>query len=83
MKTMFEFGIFVLVPILNYYYFESLPLAEQLYSGPGNSLIVYASETLGPPPVCMAWLITTSVSIFHHSPKTFFELKFVLLYIYG
>jgi hypothetical protein len=57
-------------------------LAEQLYSGPGSPLIVYASETFGPPPVCMAWLITASVSTFHHSPETFFELKFVLLYIW-
>lgn len=45
-----------------------IPLAEQLYNGPGRPLIVYASETFGPPPVCKAWLITASVSTFHHSP---------------
>jgi len=31
-----------------------LPLEEQLYNGPGNPLMVYASETLGPPPFCRA-----------------------------
>jgi hypothetical protein len=31
--------------------------------------MVKASETFGPPPVCSAWLITASVSAFHHSPN--------------
>lgn len=31
-----------------------VPLDEQLYKGPGSPLMVYASETLGPPPVCKA-----------------------------
>jgi hypothetical protein len=30
---------------------DILPLAEQLYKGPGRPLMVYASETLGPAPV--------------------------------
>lgn len=31
-----------------------LPLAEQLYKGPGSPLMVYESETLGPAPICRA-----------------------------
>ena len=31
--------------------------------------MVYASETLGPPPVCSACAITASVSFLHHSPN--------------
>jgi hypothetical protein len=61
------------------FYIYDIPLAEQLYSGPGSPLIVYASETFGPPPVCRAWLITASESTFHHSPEMFFSLK---LYYY-
>lgn len=30
--------------------------------------MVYASETLGPPPVFRAWLMTASVSALNHSP---------------
>lgn len=28
-----------------------IPLEEQLYKSPGRPLIVYASDTFGPPPV--------------------------------
>lgn len=45
-----------------------IPLEEQLYKSPGRPLIVYASDTFGPPPVWRAWLITASGSAFHHSP---------------
>uniref|UniRef100_A0A0A9CWV6 Uncharacterized protein n=1 Tax=Arundo donax TaxID=35708 RepID=A0A0A9CWV6_ARUDO len=31
--------------------------------------MVYASEMLGPPPVCSACAITASVSFLHHSPN--------------
>lgn len=33
--------------------------------------MVKASERFGAPPVCCAWLITVSVSAFHHSPAKY------------
>lgn len=47
------------------------PLAEQLYKGPGRPLMVKASEIFGAPPDCNAWLMTVSVSAFHHSPTIY------------
>lgn len=49
----------------------SLPCDEQLESGPGWPLIVWASDTFGAKPDFRASLITASTSDFHHSPAKY------------
>ena len=36
--------------------------------GPGRPLMVCASDMFGGNPDCVAWFITASTSVFHHSP---------------
>jgi hypothetical protein len=43
-------------------------LVGQKKSGPGFPFIVWESELFGATPELIAWLITDSVSAFHHSP---------------